>query len=98
MKDLERTPAATIAPESFHLVYQFMRAGRVVRAVMPGLGFASPPSCAVIIDKLFWLGAINRAANVFGTNVDSGRGLEDIAFEAGENHVTSCRACSRPSS
>ena len=78
-------PAATITPESFNLVHLFMRADWVVRAVMLGLGFASLWSWAVIIDKLFRLGAINRAANVFETKVDSGQSLEDVATEAGEH-------------
>ena len=78
-------PAATITPESFNLVHLFMRADWVVRGVMLGLGFASLWSWAVIIDKLFRLGAINRAANVFETKVDSGQSLEDVATEAGDN-------------
>jgi biopolymer transport protein TolQ len=80
-------PAATITPESFNLIHQFMRADWVVRGVMLGLGFASLYSWGVIIDKLFRIGALNRAANVFEDKVNSGRGLEEVAAEAGERPV-----------
>jgi biopolymer transport protein TolQ len=78
-------PAATITPETFNLVHLFLRADWVVRGVMLGLGFASLWSWAVIIDKLFRLGAINRAADAFERRVDSGRSLEEVAAEAGDN-------------
>jgi biopolymer transport protein TolQ len=77
-------PAATITPESFSLIHLFLRADWVVKAVLLGLGFASLWSWAVIIDKLFRMGALNRDANRFEDEVGSGRSLEDIAAEAGE--------------
>ena len=80
-------PTSTITPESFNLIHLFMHADWVVRGVMLGLGSASLWSWAVIIDKLFRLGAINRAADAFENKVDSGRGLEEIAAEAGERPV-----------
>jgi len=78
-------PAATITPESFNLIHLFMRADWVVRGVMLGLGFASLFSWGVIIDKLFRIGALNRAANAFEDKVNSGRGLEEVAAEAGDH-------------
>ncbi len=77
-------PTAAVTPESFNLIHLFMHADWVVRGVMLGLGSASLWSWAVIIDKLFRLGAINRAADAFENKVDSGRGLEEIAAEAGD--------------
>jgi biopolymer transport protein TolQ len=77
-------PAATITPESFSLIHLFLRADWVVKAVLLGLAFASLWSWAVIIDKLFRMGALNRDANRFEDEVGSGRSLEDIAAEAGE--------------
>ena len=77
-------PAATITPESFSLIHLFLRADWVVKAVLLGLGFASLWSWAVIIDKLFRMGALNREANRFEDEVGAGRSLEDIAAEAGE--------------
>ncbi len=78
-------PAATITPESFNLIHLFMRADWVVRGVMLGLGFASLWSWGVIIDKLFRLGALNRGAAAFEDKVNSGRGLEEVAAEAGDS-------------
>ncbi len=77
-------PTAAVTPESFNLIHLFMHADWVVRGVMLGLGSASLWSWAVIIDKLFRLGAINRAADAFENKVDSGRGLEEIAADEGD--------------
>jgi biopolymer transport protein TolQ len=77
-------PAATITPESFNIVHLFLRADWVVRGVMVGLACASLWSWAVIIDKLFRIGALNAAADRFEDQVNSGRGLEEVAAEAGE--------------
>jgi biopolymer transport protein TolQ len=77
-------PAATITPESFNLIHLFLRADWVVRGVMLGLGSASLWSWAVIIDKFFRIGALNRAADAFEYKVDSGRGLEDVDAESGD--------------
>ncbi|MEP6968463.1 MAG: protein TolQ [Pseudomonadota bacterium] len=77
-------PAATLTPESFSLVHLFLRADWVVKGVLLGLGFASLWSWAVIIDKLFRIGALNREAARFEDQVGGGRSLEDVAAEAGE--------------
>jgi len=76
-------PATTITPESFSLVHLFLRADWVVKGVLVGLALASLWSWAVIIDKLFRIGALNRQAGRFETQVASGRSLEEIAAEAG---------------
>ena len=78
-------PAATITPESFNLIHLFMRADWVVRGVMLALGFFSLFSWGVIIDKLFRIGGLNRAASAFEDKVNSGRGLEEVAHDAGDN-------------
>ncbi|HZK99116.1 MAG TPA: protein TolQ [Caulobacteraceae bacterium] len=76
-------PATTLTPESFSLVHLFLRADWVVKGVLVGLGLASLWSWAVIIDKFFRIGALNRQAGRFEAEVGSGRSLEDIASEAG---------------
>ncbi len=78
-------PAATLTPESFSLVHLFLRADWVVKGVLLGLGFASLWSWAVIIDKFFRIGALNREAGRFEDQVGGGRSLEDVAAEAGES-------------
>lgn len=77
-------PAATLTPESFSFISLFMRADWVVKAVMIGLGAASLASWAVILDKSLRLARLNREAEAFEEKVASGRPLEDIAQEAGE--------------
>ncbi len=77
-------PASTITPASFSLVHLFMQADWVVKGVLVGLGLASLWSWAVIIDKLFRIGALKRQADLFEAQVASGRALEDVAAEAGE--------------
>jgi biopolymer transport protein TolQ len=52
--------------------------------VLLGLALASLWSWAVIIDKLFRIAALNRAADRFEAEVGSGRSLEEVAGEAGE--------------
>lgn len=71
-------------PDSLNIVAVFMRSDWVVRGVMIGLVLASLCSWAVIVDKLFRFGAMNRAAQAFEDVADSGRSLEDIAAQAGE--------------
>ena len=56
-----------------------------MKGVLAGLILASLWSWAVIIDKTFRLGALNRAADKFEADVGSGRSLEEVASEAGEN-------------
>lgn len=77
-------PAGVVTPESFSLVHQFIEASWVVKAVLVGLALASLWSWAVIIDKLFRIAALNRAADRFEADVGSGRSLEEVAGEAGE--------------
>jgi len=77
-------PTGVVTPENFSLVHQFLEASWVVKAVLLGLAGASLWSWAVIIDKLFRIAALNRAADRFEADVGSGRSLEDVAREAGE--------------
>jgi biopolymer transport protein TolQ len=77
-------PAGAVTPESFSLVHQFFAAGWVVKGVLLGLALASLWSWAVIIDKLFRIAALNRAADRFEAEVGSGRSLEEVAGEAGD--------------
>ena len=76
---------AAITPETFSFVALFARADWVGKAVMIFLGFASLASWGVIIDKAVRLRGLNRAADAFEADAASGRSLEDIAKEAGEN-------------
>ena len=78
-------PAGAITPESFSLVHQFLHADWIVKGVLSGLALASLWSWAVIIDKFFRIGALNREANRFEAKVGSGRSLEEVAAEAGES-------------
>ncbi|HEY2178660.1 MAG TPA: protein TolQ [Caulobacteraceae bacterium] len=77
-------PAGAVTPESFSLIHQFLHADWVVKAVLLGLAGASLWSWAVIIDKAFRIGALNRAADGFERDVGSGRSLEEVAAAAGE--------------
>jgi biopolymer transport protein TolQ len=77
-------PNAAITPETFDVVHLFMAADWVVRGVLIGLALASLWSWAVIIDKLARFTALNGQANRFERAVGSGRALEDIAQQAGE--------------
>jgi biopolymer transport protein TolQ len=75
--------AGAVTPETFSLVHQFLHADWVVKGVLMGLALASLWSWAVIIDKWFRIGALNRHAGVFERAVGSGRSLEEVAAEAG---------------
>jgi biopolymer transport protein TolQ len=68
----------------FSLLAVFLRADLVVKGVMIALALASIWSWAVIVDKFFRLGALNRYADKFEAQVNSGRSLEEIAAEAGD--------------
>ncbi len=76
---------AAITPETFNIVHLFLSADWVVKIVLIGLAFASLWSWAVIIDKLARFWALNSQARRFEAAVDSGRALEDVAQQAGEN-------------
>jgi biopolymer transport protein TolQ len=78
---------AAADPTSFSAIALFLRADWVVKSVMLGLAFASLWSWAVIIDKTFRFGSLNRHARQFEDQVASGQSLEDIAAAAGEKPV-----------
>lgn len=78
------TPAAALTPESFDLISIFLRADWVVKLVMTGLAAASLWSWTIILDKLFRFSKLNREANAFEDAIASGRSLEDVASDAGE--------------
>src|SRR5688572_1163350 len=75
---------AAVSPDTFNAVTLFMRADWVVKLVMLGLAAASLWSWPVILDKLFRFSALSREADKFEDAVASGRSLEDVAAEAGE--------------
>ena len=80
-------PAAAITPESFDLFHIFVRADWVVKLVMIGLGGASLWSWSIILDKAFKFQGLNRDANAFEDAVASGRSLEEVAADAGDQPV-----------
>ena len=81
------TPAAALTPESFDLISLFVRADWVVKLVMIGLAAASLWSWTIILEKLFRFHTLNREANAFEDAVASGRSLEDVAADAGDQPV-----------
>ena len=76
--------AAPLTAASFSPLAMFLHADWVVKLVMLGLIGASLWSWAVIIDKAVRFTALNRHANRFEETVGSGRPLEEIAFELGD--------------
>jgi biopolymer transport protein TolQ len=76
--------STVLTAANFSPLAMFMNADWVVKLVMIGLACASLWSWAVIIDKVFRLGALNRQADRFEDTVGSGRPLEEVAFEVGE--------------
>ena len=81
------TPAAALTPESFDLISLFVRADWVVKLVMIGLSVASLWSWTIILEKLFRFHTLNRDANAFEDAVTSGRSLEDVAADVGDQPV-----------
>ncbi len=79
-------PAALTAA-SFSPLSIFLSADWVVKLVIAGLVIASLWSWAVILDKAVRLTAMNRDAEAFEAAVGSGRPLEEIATEVGEDPV-----------
>jgi biopolymer transport protein TolQ len=77
-------PAGAVTPDSFSFIHQFLQASWVVKLVLVGLVGASLWSWAVIIDKAVRFSALNRGADRFEADVNSGRSLEEVAAEAGE--------------
>ena len=78
-------PSGAVTPENFSAIHLFLHADWVVKGVLIGLACASLWSWAVIIDKTFRLGAINREGNRFEDEVASGKAMEDVAADAGEH-------------
>ena len=78
-------PEATLTAASFSPLAMFMNADWVVKGVILGLAIASLWSWAVILDKAVRLTAMNRDAEGFEAAVGSGRPLEEIAAEVGED-------------
>jgi biopolymer transport protein TolQ len=76
--------ATTLTAASFSPLAMFMNADWVVKLVLTGLILSSLWSWAVILDKFFRLGRLNREADRFEGEVGSGRPLEEIAQEVGE--------------
>ncbi len=77
--------STVLTAANFSPLAMFMNADWVVKMVMIGLACASLWSWAVIIDKIFRLGALNREADRFEATVGSGRPLEEIALDAGDD-------------
>ncbi|MBV9996438.1 MAG: protein TolQ [Caulobacteraceae bacterium] len=76
--------SASVTPETFSIVHQFLSADWVVKLVLVFLALASLWSWAVIIDKSARFTALNSEADKFEDEVGSGRALEDVAAAAGE--------------
>jgi biopolymer transport protein TolQ len=72
------------SPTNFSALAIFIRGDFVVKIVLIGLLAASLWSWTVILDKLFRFRALNRQANAFEDEVNSGRSLEDVASEYGD--------------
>jgi biopolymer transport protein TolQ len=77
--------STVLTAANFSPLAMFLNADWVVKLVMIGLACASLWSWAVIIDKIFRLGALNREADQFEETVGRGRPLEEIAAEVGDN-------------
>lgn len=73
-----QTPVASI-----NFIDLFMSADVVVKAVMLVLVFASLWSWAIILEKSFKLGSLNKNADGFEATLASGRGLDEIANSLG---------------
>ena len=72
------------SPTNFSALAIFIRGDFVVKFVLLGLMAASLWSWTVIIDKLFRFSALNKQADAFEDQVNSGRSLEDVATQYGE--------------
>ncbi len=76
---------AALSPDSFNALSLFLRATWVAKLVMLGLAAASLWSWAVIIDKAIRFMSLNRQADSFEAKLATGRTMEDISAEAGED-------------
>jgi biopolymer transport protein TolQ len=72
------------SPTNFSALAIFIRGDFVVKLVLIGLAAASLWSWTVIIDKLFRFSALNKQADAFEDEVNSGRSLEDVATHYGD--------------
>ena len=76
---------SVITPDNFSLINVFLRADWVVKCVLVLLAVASIWSWTVVIDKLVRFRALNSEADRFEREVSSGRALEDVAGEMGDD-------------
>jgi biopolymer transport protein TolQ len=72
------------SPTNFSAIAIFMRGDFVVKLVLIGLAAASLWSWTVIIDKVFRFSALNKQADAFEDDVNSGRSLEEVASQYGD--------------
>ncbi|WP_443748330.1 MotA/TolQ/ExbB proton channel family protein [Asticcacaulis solisilvae] len=70
---------------ALNFIQLFLHADIVVQVIMGALALASLWSWAVIIQKTFALGRVNKEADSFEATLGSGRALDDIAAGLG-NH------------
>ncbi len=78
-------PATSSAAGSMSFINLFLHADWVVQVVMGLLVLASLWSWAIIVQKSFSLGRINKEADTFEAALSSGRALDDIAASLGTN-------------
>ncbi len=74
----------TLSPDSFNVVTLFLHADWVVKSVMISMALASLWSWMIIIDKALRLGKLNKEASHFEAMVNTGRSLDDIALQVGD--------------
>lgn len=74
----------TLSPDSFNAVTLFLHADWVVKGVMISMAVASLWSWMIIIDKALRLGKLNKEARQFEDMVNTGRSLDDIALQLGD--------------
>ncbi|MBW8733322.1 MAG: MotA/TolQ/ExbB proton channel family protein, partial [Asticcacaulis sp.] len=77
--------ASSASTGALNFIQLFMHADIVVKVIMGVLALASLWSWAVIIQKLFALGRVNKEADHFEGVLGSGRALDDIAAGLGSH-------------
>jgi len=77
--------ASSASTGALNFIQLFMHADIVVKVIMGALALASLWSWAVIIQKLFALGRVNKEADHFEGVLGSGRALDDIAAGLGSH-------------
>ncbi len=70
---------------ALNFIQLFLHADIVVQVIMGALALASLWSWAVIIQKTFALGRVNKEADSFEATLGSGRALDDIAAGLGQH-------------